>query len=71
MSQHTSTIDKIVGCTGIKQNKDGTITTTFTIAGTNEIKYWVLSYGPHAEIKEPQSLRDGIKNDLTQALKRY
>jgi len=55
----------------IKQNKDGTITTTFTIAGTNEIKYWVLSYGHHAEITEPQSLRDEIKKDLTRALKQY
>ncbi|MDX1778465.1 MAG: WYL domain-containing protein [Thermodesulfobacteriota bacterium] len=41
------------------------------MAGTNEIKYWVLSYGHHAEIKEPQSLRDEVKQDLTRTLKRY
>ena len=55
----------------IKQNKDGSITATFTIAGTNEIKYWVLSYGHHAEIKEPQALRTELKQDLSLALKKY
>ena len=55
----------------IKQNKDGSITATFTVAGTNEIKYWLLSYGHHAKVKEPQALRDEIKKDLTAALKQY
>jgi predicted DNA-binding transcriptional regulator YafY len=55
----------------IKQEKDGSITATFTVSGTNEIKYWVLSYGHHAKVKEPQSLRDEIKKDLSLALKHY
>ena len=55
----------------IKQNKDGTITATYNVAGTKEIKYWVLSYGQHAEVVEPKSLRDEIKKDLSLALKRY
>jgi proteasome accessory factor B len=55
----------------IKQNKDGSITVTFTVAGTKEIKYWVLSYGQSAEIMHPKALRDEIKKDLTLALKRY
>jgi predicted DNA-binding transcriptional regulator YafY len=55
----------------IKQNKDGSITATFNVAGTREIKYWVLSYGPWAEIKQPKALRDEVKKDLTLALKHY
>jgi predicted DNA-binding transcriptional regulator YafY len=55
----------------IKQNKDGSITVTFTVAGTREIKFWVLSYGKSAEIMHPKALRDEIKKDLTLALKRY
>ena len=55
----------------IKQHKDGGITATFTIAGTNEIKYWILSYGHRAEVLKPASLRDEIKDDLSLALKRY
>jgi predicted DNA-binding transcriptional regulator YafY len=55
----------------IKQEKDGSITATFTVSGTNEIKYWLLSYGQHVKVKEPQALRDEIKKDLTAALKQY
>ena len=55
----------------IKQDKDGSITVTFTIAGTSEIKYWILSYGHRAEVLEPATLRDEIKEDLSLALKRY
>lgn len=55
----------------IKQNKDGSITATFNVAGTREIKYWVLSYGQSAEILQPKTLRNEIKKDLTLALKRY
>jgi predicted DNA-binding transcriptional regulator YafY len=55
----------------IKQHSDGRITATFTIAGTNEIKYWILSYGHHAEVLEPKALRDEIKHDFSLALKRY
>lgn len=55
----------------IKQNRDGSITTTYDVAGTKEIKYWVLSYGQYAEVLEPKTLRDEIKKDLSLALKRY
>ena len=55
----------------IKQHKNGSITATFTIAGTNEIKYWILSYGHRAEVLKPASLREEIKADLLLALKRY
>lgn len=55
----------------IRQNRDGSITATYHVAGTNEIKYWVLSYGRHAEVLEPTTLRDDIKKDLSSALKRY
>jgi predicted DNA-binding transcriptional regulator YafY len=55
----------------IEPHKNGSITVTFTIAGTNEIKYWIMSYGHRAEVLEPTALRDEIKDDLLLALKRY
>ena len=55
----------------IKQSRDGSITTTYDVAGSKEIKYWVLSYGQHAEVLKPKTLRDEIKKDLSLALKRY
>ena len=53
------------------KNKDRSITITLTVAGTNEIKYWALSWGHHAEIIKPQSLREEIKKDLSLALQHY
>ncbi len=55
----------------IKENKDESITISLNVAGTNEVKYWVLSYGPCAEVLEPKTLRDEIKHDLSLALRRY
>jgi len=52
-------------------HKDGGITLTLTVAGTAEVKNWVLSYGQHATIREPASLRNEIKKDLSLALKNY
>ncbi len=55
----------------IKENTDGSITVTFNVSGTDEIKFWVLSYGPRAEVLTPKSLRDEIKKELSLTLKRY
>ena len=55
----------------IKKNRNGSITVTFTVAGSNEIKYWVLSYGSHAQVKKPKELRDAIKKDLALTLEKY
>lgn len=40
-------------------------------ADSHEIKQWVLSYGIHAEIIEPDSLRKEIQQDLSVTLKKY
>jgi predicted DNA-binding transcriptional regulator YafY len=52
-------------------HRDGGITVTLTVAGTAEVKNWVLSYGQHAQIKEPAPLREEIKKALSLALKNY
>jgi len=31
------------------------------VAGTEEIKFWVMSWGSKAEVLEPQSLREDIR----------
>ena len=30
-------------------------------AGTDEIKFWIMSWGSHALVLEPESLRDDIR----------
>lgn len=55
----------------IKVNREGSVTVTLTVSGTAEVKHWAMSYGHHAQIKEPASLRDEVKKDLARALKQY
>jgi predicted DNA-binding transcriptional regulator YafY len=38
----------------------GSVVLTFTAGGTMEIAAWILSYGRHAEVLEPQALRTEI-----------
>ncbi|KAF0133203.1 MAG: regulatory protein DeoR [Candidatus Saganbacteria bacterium] len=46
-----------------KENKDGSLTLTFKVAGTNEIKRWILSQGHWAKMIEPESLRKEIREE--------
>jgi len=41
----------------IVPQKDGAIILEAEVAGTEEIKFWVMSWGPKAEVLEPQSVR--------------
>lgn len=43
-----------------KENKDGSLTLTFRVAGTEEIKRWIMSQGKHAKIMGPRELRINI-----------
>ena len=42
------------------ENKDGSITLEFRVAGTSEIKSWIMSQGKHAKVIEPRSLKQEI-----------
>jgi predicted DNA-binding transcriptional regulator YafY len=55
----------------IKDNRDGSVTVTMTVSGTAEVKHWAMSYGCHAQIKLPDSLRKEAKKELARALKNY
>ena len=50
---------------------DGSCTLTFTTAGTDEVKRWLLAYGPEAEVLGPPSLRSAIAADLKRAAGKY
>ena len=39
--------------------------------GTDEIKYWVMSWGPRARVLSPHSLRDEIRNEAKQMVMEY
>ena len=55
----------------VKAARDGKIILSMTASGKEEIKAWVLGFGPKAKVVSPKTLRDEIKGDLSKALARY
>lgn len=45
-------------------NEKGGLILTVQVSGTFEIKRWVLSFGPEAEVLEPESLRHELAEDV-------
>jgi predicted DNA-binding transcriptional regulator YafY len=41
------------------------------VGGSSELRSWILSFGPSAEVIEPESLRAEVAKDLAAALARY
>ena len=44
---------------------------TFQVAGLEEIKRWVLSFGPEAVVLEPEKLKEMVRKDLSKNLAQY
>ena len=54
-----------------KKLKDDSLELAFEVAGTKEIKTWILGFGSLAKVHEPASLIKEIKDDLGKAIKSY
>jgi predicted DNA-binding transcriptional regulator YafY len=54
-----------------KKNGDGSLELTFRVAGLDEIKRWVLSFGPECRVLEPEKLKKAIRNELSKTLMQY
>jgi predicted DNA-binding transcriptional regulator YafY len=55
----------------IVPQKDGSIVFEARVAGTDEIKFWVLSWGSKAQVLSPVSLRDEIVSEAKAMLHNY
>jgi predicted DNA-binding transcriptional regulator YafY len=55
----------------IEPGPRGSAVLTLDVAATSELRGWVLSFGPGAEVLEPASLRAELARDLQAALARY
>ena len=55
----------------VEQQRDGSIIFEAEVAGTEEIKFWIMSWGAKAEVLEPESLRDEIREEAEVILERY
>jgi predicted DNA-binding transcriptional regulator YafY len=51
--------------------KDGSLIVELWLSNTVELKNWVLSFGANAEVLEPGSLRDEIREELQRAIPHY
>lgn len=50
---------------------DGSIVFEAEVAGTDEIKFWIMSWGSHALVLEPESLQDEIRAEADAVLAKY
>jgi len=55
----------------VKRNGDGSLELAFRVAGLDEIKRWVLSFGPEAQVLEPEKLKEMVRKDLSKNLAQY
>jgi predicted DNA-binding transcriptional regulator YafY len=55
----------------IVSQKDGSIIFEAEVAGTEEIKFWVMSWGSKAEALQPESLREEIRLDAEKIVDYY
>jgi proteasome accessory factor B len=51
--------------------KDGTFTMEVHLTNTDEFIPWILQFGSEAEVLEPRSLRDKIRQELLSACENY
>jgi len=55
----------------ITKCKDGSILFRAEVAGTDEIKFWILTWGAHARVLEPETLKNEIRSEAEEMCKLY
>ena len=55
----------------VEVEPDGSLLWRATVAGTIEIRLWILQWGADVEVLEPPALRDDVTDTLARALRRY
>ena len=55
----------------LTKENDGSVLAEFDLDATEEIMRWILSFGRHAEVVEPEELREGIARELRDLLDSY
>jgi predicted DNA-binding transcriptional regulator YafY len=55
----------------IHEEKDGSVILEAEVAGTDEIKFWIMSWGSYALVLEPESLRQEIRAEAEEIVAEY
>lgn len=59
------------GSQKIREQKDGSVIFEAEVSGTDEVKFWVMSWGSRALVLEPVSLREEIRSECALTLDQY
>jgi proteasome accessory factor B len=54
-----------------RPRRDGRTVLSMTVRGTDELKYWILGFGPHIEVLRPAALRNEVAALLNAAARAY
>ena len=54
-----------------KQNDDGSVYLSFTSNQTQELKYWIMSFGSAVKVLSPETLREDIKKELLKSIDNF
>jgi predicted DNA-binding transcriptional regulator YafY len=55
----------------ISEQRDGSVVLEMDVAGTKEIKHWILGWGSQVQVREPDSLREEIRSEAAGILGAY
>lgn len=55
----------------LDEHEDGSVTFSCTVAGLDEIVWWILGYGSHATVLEPPELVARVREELVSAVRAY
>jgi len=55
----------------LTKQRDGSLLAEFDLSTTEEIKHWILSFGRHAEVLEPPTLRDDVAHEVEALQPKY
>lgn len=55
----------------LSQQDDGSIIFEAQVAGTDEIRFWIMTWGSKAVVLEPESLREEIRAEAERMARRY
>ena len=50
---------------------DGGLEIIFRVAGLEEIRRWILSFGPEVVVLEPEKLKEMVRRDLQKTMEQY
>lgn len=54
-----------------KKDKDGSLVMSMEVGGLREVMSWVMGFGRHAEVLEPEHLRQAVAEELAATAHRY